>query len=383
MAGGASSSVTQLVKIFDMSKEKDQQRFEKQQHRNLNSIAARIDRLFRRATRKSAALATKVKEIGDEPFSFADHPQLEKEMNDIVQDLGRGVDAVIVNGISAAWTIANNKNSELTKTIVGDHYISTEQENRYYSSNDQARKAFLQRKEQGLNLSDRVWRYTDAFKNEIEMGLDIGIRTGESASFLATRLQRYLQHPNELFRRVRDQHGNLQLSKRAAEYHPGRGVYRSSYKNARRLAVTETNIAYHTADHLRWQQLDFVVGVQISLSGNHTIEGPDGTPQQFHDMCDELQGCYPKGFKFTGWHPHCRCRATAILKTEKEFMADTKAIINGGEVSTDSSQEVKDYPEAFKQWLSKNADRIEQASSVPYFIRDNAAAVKKALKAST
>ena len=53
--------------------------------------------------------------------------------------------------------------------------------------------------------------------------------------------------------------------------HPGRGVYRSSYMNARRLAATETNIAYRTADHLRWQKMDFVVGIEIVLSDNHTI----------------------------------------------------------------------------------------------------------------
>ena len=41
-----------------------------------------------------------------------------------------------------------------------------------------------------------------------------------------------------------------------------RGVYRSSYNNARRLAATETNIAYRTADHLRWQQMDFVISLR-------------------------------------------------------------------------------------------------------------------------
>ena len=42
------------------------------------------------------------------------------------------------------------------------------------------------------------------------------------------------------------------------------------------LAVTETNAAYRTADHERWQNLDFVVGIEIHLSGNHTCKGRDG-----------------------------------------------------------------------------------------------------------
>ena len=50
------------------------------------------------------------------------------------------------------------------------------------------------------------------------------------------------------------------------DYHPGQGVYRSSYKNARRLAVTETNMAYRTSDYLRWQQMEFVVGIRVVMS---------------------------------------------------------------------------------------------------------------------
>lgn len=139
-----------------------------------------------------------------------------------------------------------------------------------------------------MNLSDRVWRYTEQFKSEIELGIDIGLRDGLSADELSRDLRQYLQHPDKLLRRVRDEHGNLVLSKAAKAFHPGQGVYRSSYKNARRLAATETNMAYRTADYVRWQQLDFVVGIEIHLSNNHTL---NGVP--FEDICDFLQGRYP------------------------------------------------------------------------------------------
>ncbi len=173
--------------------------------------------------------------------------------------------------------------------------------------------------------------------------------------------------------------------------HPGRGVYRSSYMNARRLAATETNIAYRTADHLRWQKMDFVVGIEIVLSNNHTIRlqpgektsdlpgqmRADGTPKAnavrtLTDICDTLAGRYPKDFKFTGWHPHCRCRAVTILKTEEEMARDTKRILDGRQPSADSANAVTDTPEAFKGWVENNRDRIKHASSMPYFIRDNA-----------
>ena len=81
--------------------------------------------------------------------------------------------------------------------------------------NESAREAFLKRKTGGLNLSDRVWRYSQEFKTEIEMGIDLGIRDGKSAQQMARDLKQYLQHPDKLFRRVRDEHGMLHLMKRA------------------------------------------------------------------------------------------------------------------------------------------------------------------------
>lgn len=220
-------------------------------------------------------------------------------------------------------------------------------------------------------------------------GHDVGIRNGMAAVDRTQELKQWLVHPDKLFCRVRDENGLLQLSEKAKAFHPGRGVYRSSYMNARRLAATETNIAYRTADHLRWQQMDFVVGIEICLSNNHTIrlqpgettDDPkqlraDGTPKAnavrpLHDICDELKGRYPKTFKFTGWHPHCRCYAVSILKTDEELAKDNERILNGEEPAEGSENEVKEVPEGFKEWVDKNGERIKGAKSLPYFVRDN------------
>ncbi len=112
-------------------------------------------------------------------------------------------------------------------------------------------------------------------------GHDVGIRNGMAAVDRTQELKQWLVHPDKLFCRVRDENGLLQLSEKAKAFHPGRGVYRSSYMNARRLAATETNIAYRTADHLRWQQMDFVVGIEICLSNNHTIRLQPGETTVF------------------------------------------------------------------------------------------------------
>lgn len=155
--------------------------------------------------------------------------------------------------------------------------------------------------------------------------------------------------------------------------------------NARRLAATETNMAYRTADHERWQRMDFVVGIEIHLSGNHTCLGRDGKPHRFADICDELQGRYPKDFKFTGWHPHCRCYATTILKTDKELAEDTKRILRGERPEEGSENTVEDVPEGFKGWVEKNQERIDRArerGTLPYYIRDNQRYTEEGLRRS-
>lgn len=337
--------------------------------RNIKIYEAQIDAIYKDATREAAVIGITAGKIKpDTPFSFSDYPITRKRIEKLMSDLKKRIEAVIVNGVEAEWTLANNKNNELANRVFGDNVgkLSQVQYRRYYSTNGEARDAFVHRKEGGLNLSQRVWRYAEQFKEEMEMGLDIGIRNGRSADDMSRDLRQYLKEPDMLFRRVRDEHGELQLSKHTKAYHPGQGVYRSSYKNARRLAATETNTAYRTADHMRWQQMDFVVGIEIHLSNNHTLNG-----KPFHDICDELQGRYPKDFNFKGWHPHCRCFATSILKTQAEIAEDTRKLLNGEPIDGESVNRVNDVPQAFKDWLTNNDDRIQRAASIPYFIADN------------
>lgn len=351
-------------------------KYDSQHWRNQAAYERQIDAIYRTAAKEAAALGVSIKDFNpDRLFSFSDYPNTRKKIEKLLNDLQSGVTAVIVNGIRSEWTLANNKNDELARQVFGESIgkLTKEQERRYFSTNGAAREAFIKRKTDGLGLSDRVWKYTNQFKEEIELGLDLGIRSGRSADELSRDLRSYLQHPDKLFRRVRNKHGQLVLSQRARAYHPGRGVYRSSYKNARRLAATETNIAYRTADYERWQQFDFVVGIEIKLSNNH--------PEP--DICDDLKGRYPKDFKFTGWHPHCRCHVETVLKTPDELIADNRRIIEGGKPTETSVNTIKDVPQAFTDWVEANRERMTAAKSLPYFIRDNSKYVERTPKATT
>lgn len=345
-------------------------KYDAQHQRNLFNIQQSVDDIYAEAAKEAARIGVSLSNFNaDRLFSFADYPSIQRKVNALLAGLKSRLTTAIVNGVRSSWTLANNKNDELCRYVFGDNIgkLSKEQYRRYFNNNEDALKAFIERKTAGLNLSDRVWRYTDQFQREIELGLDCGLRQSMSADQMSRQLRMFLRYPDKLFRRVKDgvdSDGNpvYRLSKAAADFHPGRGVYRSSYKNARRLAATETNIAYRTSDHTRWQQLDFVVGQLIEPSNtNHPVK----------DICDELKGRYPKDFKFTGWHPHCRCHAISILKTMDEIKEDNRRILRGEEPTQGSVNQVGDVPKKFTDWVKTNDDRIFFANYMPYFITDN------------
>lgn len=278
----------------------------------------------------------------------------------------------------------NKKNDALIGSLSAFNNLSVQQLLQYKQRNIDALEAFKQRKIGKAKLSSHVWNITEQFKSELELALSLGIGEGRSADQLSRDIRHLLNNPDKLFRRVRNKFGELALSKNAKAYHPSSGVYRSSYKNARRLAATETNIAYRTADYERMQQADYIVGIRVQLSNNHTLNG-----KAFTDICDQLsashdskeikgRGCYPKNFKFTGWHPLCRCFVTTILKSEKELAEDFQRMLRGEKPSSDSENSEKGYPKEFTQWLADHREQIAKAQehgTLPYFIKDNKEAV--------
>ena len=187
--------------------------------------------------------------------------------------------------------------------------------------------------------SARVWNLSKQYKTELEMALDIAISEGTPANELASILKKYLRNPDSLFRRYRDKNGVLQLSKKAKEYHSGQGVYRSSYKNAERLARTEINIAYRKADIERWQSMDMIAGYEIRRS-RHPYSC---------EICDMMKGVYPKSFVWVGNHPNCRCYMTPIFKAD----------LKGKELTLNPK---------LTNWIASNEEKITTASSVPMFL---------------
>lgn len=367
--------------------------------------ADNVRRLYATATDELLKLsAMKASNGVSAAFSFSDNKRLSEQANAILRALYSGVYNEIKGGVIAEWGNANKSCDALITSIFGKKVKEDNHYARYFARNKESVDAFFKRKSEygGLNLSQRVWKYVGDFKTEMEMALSVAMGEGKSAATVSREVRKYLQRPDMMFRRFRvktgeqdifDADGNVvgkepvygRVWKRKVvdavtgnvswqtvnlkDYSFGRGVYRSSYKNAMRLARTETNMAYRTADQERWRQLDFVIGYRVVLSDNH--------PEP--DICNDLsarrgekgsRGVYPKDFVFKGWHPQCRCYVVPILADEKEFDKIQEAILND-EPIPESKSVIREPNKYFQDWWKSNKKRVSEAQSLPYWVKDN------------
>lgn len=232
--------------------------------------------------------------------------QIERELTELHKHLLDNIDQNIID----SWNRSNKKTDDLIAGFVKHLAINDNVKQGMFSHNEKAMQVFRNNKIAGKSISSRVWDVTDSAKDNIEYYLSSGLSTGRPSALISQDIRQLLNQPDRRFRRVRNEKGELVYSQPMKEYGPGRGKYRSSYKNALRLASTQTNMAYHLADHERWKDLDFVTGIKIDRSSSAKDECP---------ICDALKGIYPKGFIFTGFHPFCVCQAVPIMLEGEEF----------------------------------------------------------------
>lgn len=344
------------------------QSYDAAHYRQTEQYTQAVEVLFDRATAEITRAAAKGTYDPEKPFSFDDYPGVKSVMQDVTKQLASRMITVVETGSKKQWLFACDKNDGFIESIMDTSKVSKARLKKMQDRNLEALQTFQQRKVEGMNLSQRVWKYVGQYKDQLESALDVGLGEGRSADQLSRDVRGNLKEPNRLFRRVRDKRGNLVLSKAARAFHPGQGVYRSSYKNAMRLTRSEINMAYRESEFLRWQSLDFVVGFEIHRS-NHE-------PLCECDLCERLVGRYPKTFKFKGWHPQCMCYATPILMDEETFdeneLGDLKAALRGTQYKPlQAKNVVTDVPDEFKKWVKDHIEAQKNWGSTPYFIKDN------------
>lgn len=304
-------------------------------------LSDEIKKLFINVIKDAAALVVIIKDPKAN-FKFSDYPAIRNKVKKLFRQFANNQQIYINKATQSLWELANKKNDTLIESIADKWDKPLKQFSGYGDANIQALRAFQQRVENGLGLSDRIWNNTRQAQAEIEALISKQLQAGAPAINTA--------------KLVRD----FTLANGGDFLSPGRGVYKSSLKNAQRLIRTENNMAYRAADFERWQSMDFVIGVEVRLSNN-----PNHCP-----MCAALAGKYPKDFKFLGWHPNCRCYVVPILMKESDFDRLEQMQLAGEDTSTFiDGKQYKKIPIGFSEWIEKNKNN--PLTNKLYFVRDN------------
>lgn len=369
------------------------------------AYAEKVRRLFAYTVNQICEMNKRMPDIENGiMYSFdGDSKKVQNEVEMLLRQLHSVTTMAIKQGIELEWEQANAECDKLVQSCFGREVLKDPAFDAYTTHNERAMNSFIARSERGLNLSDRVWKSVRQLREEMEVAITVSVGEGASAQQISKRVREYLDDPDLMFRRfrykagvkeIKDENGNVigeepiygrKWKKRIKKddgtygwidydrdsYRTGAGVYKSSAKNAMRVARTETNIVYRRADNERWSQMDFVLGQRIQLSRQHPKE----------DICDKLQGDYPTEFVFEGWHPQCFCFVTPILVDADEMRKARQARLRG-ETYTPKGKRITDYPQAFKEWVSDNKEQIIGSHDVgqdPYFVRHNYDIVQRIL----
>lgn len=362
----------------------------KQQKEQLNNLFAvynkRLGRLYSDYVKKLTSLGYGEDVLEDDAlFNFDNFPQLKARLNDIFNDYYQNSLLCYKSGITDGVALAYNHD----EMVIGGYSVLTDKAIRV--ARDTAAATFIANRlktKNGLNLSQIIWNYCQQTKSEFEMAMSNtiadGIKKGSSAEEVGKSIRKYLNDPDMMYRRYhtikvqkngkkkdvvtwrrrRIIDGKVRFIEEPLEK-VGMGVYRSARKNALRVARTEINSAYHKARNERWQNEPFVIGQYIHVSPQHNID----------DICNDLEGRYPKDYVWISWHPQCICTSDPITIQGEEKKEFYKRLMAGEDMSNYVSPfAVLTMPEKYNQYIKDNSEAIVKAGmkgKLAWHLQDN------------
>ena len=362
----------------------------KQQKEQLNNLFAvynkRLGRLYSDYVKKLTSLGYGEDVLEDDAlFNFDNFPQLKARLNDIFNDYYQNSLLCYKSGITDGVALAYNHD----EMVIGGYSVLTDKAIRV--ARDTAAVTFIANRlktKNGLNLSQIVWNYCQQTKSEFEMAMSNtiadGIKKGSSAEEIGKSIRKYLNDPDMMYRRYhtikvqkngkkkdvvtwrrrRIIDGKVRFVEEPLEK-VGMGVYRSARKNALRVARTEINAAYHKARNERWKNEPFVIGQYIHVSPQHDID----------DICNDLEGRYPKDYVWISWHPQCICTSDPITIQGEEKKEFYKRLMAGEDMSNYVSPfAVLTMPEKYNQYIKDNSEAIVKAGmrgKLAWHLQDN------------
>lgn len=166
--------------------------FDMAHYRTTDSYTKAVDKLFAIATNEITNAASKADFDPDKPFSFDDYPKVKAQMQKTVASLTSKVQSVIETGSRKQWLFSCKKNDAFIKSIFDTSKLKKSELKQMTDKCLDALYAFQARKVAGMNLSQRVWKYTDQFREQIEHALDVGLGEGRSAQELSRDVRQNL-----------------------------------------------------------------------------------------------------------------------------------------------------------------------------------------------
>lgn len=362
----------------------------KQQKEQLNNLFAvynkRLGRLYSDYVKKLTSLGYGEDVLEDDAlFNFDNFPQLKARLNDIFNDYYQNSLLCYKSGITDGVALAYNHD----EMVIGGYSVLTDKAIRV--ARDTAAATFISNRlktKNGLNLAQIVWNYCQQTKSEFEVAMSNtiadGIKKGSSAEEIGKSIRKYLNDPDMMYRRYhtikvqkngkkkdvvtwrrrRIIDGKVRFVEEPLEK-VGMGVYRSARKNALRVARTEINSAYHKARNERWQNEPFVIGQYIHVSPQHNID----------DICNDLEGRYPKDYVWISWHSQCICTSDPITIQGDEKKEFYKRLMAGEDMSNYISPfAVLTMPEKYNQYIKDNSEAIVKAGmkgKLAWHLQDN------------
>lgn len=362
----------------------------KQQKEQLNNLFAvynkRLGRLYSDYVKKLTSLGYGEDVLEDDAlFNFDNFPQLKARLNDIFNDYYQNSLLCYKSGITDGVALAYNHD----EMVIGGYSVLTDKAIRV--ARDTAAATFISNRlktKNGLNLAQIVWNYCQQTKSEFEMAMSNtiadGIKKGSSAEEVGKSIRKYLNDPDMMYRRYhtikvqkngkkkdvvtwrrrRIIDGKVRFVEEPLEK-VGMGIYRSARKNALRVARTEINAAYHKARNERWQNEPFVIGQYIHVSPQHNID----------DICNDLEGRYPKDYVWISWHSQCICTSDPITIQGDEKKEFYKRLMAGEDMSNYVSPfAVLTMPEKYNQYIKDNSEAIVKAGmkgKLAWHLQDN------------
>lgn len=362
----------------------------KQQKEQLNNLFAvynkRLGRLYSDYVKKLTSLGYGEDVLEDDAlFNFDNFPQLKARLNDIFNDYYQNSLLCYKSSITDGVALAYNHD----EMVIGGYSVLTDKAIRV--ARDTAAATFIANRlktKNGLNLSQIIWNYCQQTKSEFEMAMSNtiadGIKKGSSAEEVGKSIRKYLNDPDMMYRRYhtikvqkngkkkdvvtwrrrRIIDGKVRFVEEPLEK-VGMGIYRSARKNALRVARTEINSAYHKARNERWQNEPFVIGQYIHVSPQHNID----------DICNDLEGRYPKDYVWISWHAQCICTSDPITIQGEEKKAFYKRLMAGEDMSNYVSPfAVLTMPEKYNQYIKDNSEAIVKAGmkgKLAWHLQDN------------